>query len=92
MLFAYLWIDRAITLAYVNTSLDSEVRARGIITDLIESEWHDRCEDDIYKKLMIEVEKHPEKIIVLKKSNDGKEIYFDNFHFQFDNGKLKNLE
>ncbi|EGT0667908.1 hypothetical protein JAG28_003286 [Citrobacter werkmanii] len=90
--FAYLWIDRTITLAYVNASLDSEMRARTIITNIIEREWYGKYEGDIYRKLMIEVEKHPEDIIILKKNDDGKGIEFDSFHFQFDNGKLINIE
>lgn len=92
ILFAWLWIDRTITLAYVNASLDSEVRARNIITNLMESEWYGKDENYIYQKLRIEVKKRPEDIIILKKSDDGKGIDFDSFHFQFDNGKFKNIE
>lgn len=68
------------------------MRSREVITDLIESEWHEQYEGDIYQKLMMEVEKHPEKKIVLKKNDNGECIEFDDFHFHFNNGKLKSIE
>lgn len=92
MLFAYLWIDRSITLSYVYASLDSEVRARAIITEVIKRDWCGKPEDEVYHKLLMVIEKYQDETIVLKKSDDGKGIEFDNFHFQFDNGKLKNIE
>lgn len=60
---AYLWIDRSITLAYVNASVDSEVRTRIITTDLIESEWRGKSLNEVYQKLSTEVQKHPEQNI-----------------------------
>ena len=90
--FAYLWIDRLITLSYVYASLNSEVRARTIITEVIKRDWYGKSENEVYHKLSTAIEKYPGETIVLKKSDDGKGIEFDNFYFQFDNGKLKNIE
>ncbi|STQ74320.1 Imm58 family immunity protein [Hafnia alvei] len=86
---AYLWIDRSITLAYVNASVDSEIRTRIIITDLIESEWRGKSLNEIHQKPSTEVQKHPEKNIVLNKTE--KTIEFDELSFFFDNNRLKKL-
>lgn len=90
LFFAYLWIDRSITLSYVNASVESEIRARIIITDLIENEWYGKSSNEVYQKLSEEVNKHPEKNIVLKKTGSG--IDFDNFNFYFEADKLKKVE
>lgn len=84
---AYLWIYRSITLAYVNASVDSEVRNRIIITDLIENEWRGKSLNDIYKKLSAEVQRYPEKSIVLNKT--AKTIELDELSFHFENNRLK---
>ncbi len=86
----YLWIDRSVTLTYVNASLDSEVRSRGIITGIVENEWRGKSQSEIYRKLNMEVKKYPEKSIILKKTEKG--IDFDSIHFQFENGKLKKID
>lgn len=91
IIFLYLWIDRAVTLAYVNASLASEVRVRVIITGLIESEWNGKGEDEVYKKLMVEVNRHPEQVIILKNDNED-EIEFNNLLFRFVDGKLNKIE
>lgn len=88
--FIYLWIDSSITLAYVNASVDSEVRTRIIITDLIESEWRGKSLNEVYQKLSTEVQKHPEKNIVLNKTE--KTIEFDELSFFFEKNRLKKIE
>lgn len=86
----YLLIDRSITLSYVNSSMDSEVRSRVVITGLIKNEWYGKKEIEIYQKLKVEIERNPSMNIVMKKTEKG--IDFDNFSFNFENGKLKSIE
>lgn len=86
----YLLIDRSITLSYVNSSMDSEVRSRVVIAGLIKNEWYGKKESEIYQKLKVEIERNPSMNIVMKKTEKG--IDFDNFSFNFENGKLKSIE
>ncbi|QHM70617.1 Imm58 family immunity protein [Mixta intestinalis] len=88
--FAYLAIDSSITLTYINASMDSEVRARVILTDLIKNEWIGKSQSEIYDKLEAEAIKNPEKNIVLKKTE--KVIEYDNFNFHFEKGVLKDIQ
>jgi hypothetical protein len=88
---AYLWIDRSITLSYVNQSYETSNNIARNLTQLIESEWHGLSESVIRKKLENAAQRHSdEKILVKFDKNEGV-IWFEDSSFNFNNGYLSKI-
>lgn len=90
MVFAYLWIDRSITLAYVNQDVETSNNAMRHLELLLEGEWRGIPENNILQKLELAAARNPNKKILIKK--DGEVIWFDNIQFNFESGRFKKIE
>lgn len=89
-LFAYLWIDRSISLSYLNQSIDASNVALRRLEDLLGNEWSGMLEKSVLEKLQAEAVRHPNEKIVIKKENDV--IWFDEIRFSFEQGRLKKID
>ncbi|WP_170948543.1 Imm58 family immunity protein [Bordetella genomosp. 5] len=85
-LFAYLWIDRSITLTYVSASYDQDAAVRRQLKILLGVAWQGLPEKEVLQKLQVASEKLPAEKILLKKEEDV--IWFDQISFNFEDGKL----
>lgn len=90
MVFAYLWIDRSITLTYLNQDVETSNNAMRHLELLLEGEWHGMSENNILQKLELAAARSPNKKILIKK--DGKIIWFDNIQFNFESGRFEGIE
>lgn len=87
---AYLWIDRSITLSYVNQSLDASIDAGRHLNFLLMDEWIGMPENKILQKLTLNASHHPEEKILIKKDGDNV-IWYGQIRFEFEVGQLKKI-
>lgn len=87
--FAYLWIDRSITLSYVNHGADASSAAAHRMEALLANEWRGMPEGVVLEKLQAEAARQPSKSILVKKENGV--IWFDDTRFNFEAGRLKSV-
>ena len=88
-IFAYLWIDRSISLSYARQSADAESASIRKLERLLGVAWAGMTEDAVLKMLQAEAARHPAENIVVKKERDV--IWFDETRFNFEQGKLKSV-
>jgi len=86
LFFAYLWVDRSITLSYVSQSVASAEVSRKRLEGLLEMTWKGLPEEVVLEKLKAEAARHPMEHIVVKR--EGNIIFFDWTQFKFDMGRL----
>lgn len=86
VLFAYLWIDRSITLTYVSAGNVQDAAATRQLEMLLGFEWQGLTEKEVLQKLQIASEKLPTAKILQKKEESV--IWFDLIPFNFQDGKL----
>ena len=86
---AYLWIDRSITLSYVNQSADASNVATRHLEWLLGSAWSGMSENAVLEKLQLEATRHPNDSIIVKRE-DGV-IWFGETRFNFEHGRLKSI-
>ena len=86
--FAYLWIDRSVTLGYALQSVDSGSGAIRNLRRLLESSWGGLPESDVRAMLEAAAARYPDEIVL---KEDGGVIWFDNTRFIFEEGKLKSV-
>ena len=87
--FAYLWIDRSVTLSYVKQSADASEASIRSLERLLGAAWSGMSESAVLEKLQAEAARHPNEGIVVKKE-DGV-IWFDEIRFNFEQGRLKSV-
>lgn len=87
--FAYLWIDRSLTLSYVKQSVDASDASIQSLERLLGAAWSGMSESAVLDKLQAEAARHPNEGIVVKKE-DGV-IWFDDIRFNFEQGRLKSV-
>ncbi|WP_176456848.1 Imm58 family immunity protein [Bordetella genomosp. 5] len=85
-LFAYLWIDRSITLTYTSASFDLNAAVTRQLKVLLEVAWVGMPEDEVVQKLQAASERLPTKHSFIKKEENV--IWFNQVPFTFDDGKL----
>lgn len=90
VVLAYLWIDRSVTLAYVNQSIETNNNTMKRLEILLENEWVGMSEDKVLKKLKHVSEQYPAYKIIINK-DDGV-IWFDEVRFKFESGQLKSIQ
>lgn len=88
LVFAYLWIDRSISLTYAIQSADAGGAATRSLQRLLESSWSGMPESEVLAMLQTAADRFPSEIIV--KEQDGV-IWFDDTRFGFEDGKLKSV-
>jgi hypothetical protein len=84
-----LWIDRSITLSYVNQSVDAANASTRQLEWLLGSTWAGMSEKIVLEKLQAEVARHPNENIVVKREENI--IWFGETRFNFEQGRLKSL-
>lgn len=89
--FAYLWIDRSITLSYANASLRTSDDINTILVMLIQSEWRNLTRKEILEKLEAIRKSHSKEDIFIKEERDGS-VWFDGISFHFESGRFKSIE
>ncbi|MBB6580183.1 Imm58 family immunity protein [Ralstonia solanacearum] len=89
ILFAYLWIDRSISLSYARQGEDTAIETVGGLELILEREWLGLRESEVLLKLNAAAEKEVRRKIVVKKEGDA--IWFDEVRFNFDQGRLKSI-
>jgi hypothetical protein len=88
-LLAYLWIDRSISLGYLQQSYDTERSSVESLQKLVALEWKGLPEDQIKKKLEKAASQMPGRGVVVKK--EGSVIWFDQVAFNIKKGKLDTI-
>lgn len=86
--FAYLWIDRSITLAYLSQSADSQADEIRDLKLLLASEWQDMPREKIMLKLQFQAARNK---IIISEDHKNDAIWFDEVPFYFVSGKLKQI-
>jgi ABC-type multidrug transport system fused ATPase/permease subunit len=89
LLLAYLWIDRSISLSYMQQSYETERNSAETLQKLIASEWKGMPEAQVQKKLEQAAAQMPERAVVVKKEDDS--IWFDQVAFNIKQGKLESV-
>ena len=87
VVLAYLWIDRSITLSYANASVRTSESAVKNLGLLIEGEWRGLAKNQVFAKLKIVAQHHPQKDLIVKEDPDGS-IWFEEINFVFENDRL----
>ena len=87
--FAYLWIDRSISLGYARHSADASSDSARRLERLLASAWSGMPESTVLENLQAEAARHPNENIVVKK--EAETIWFDEIEFNFEHGKLQNV-
>lgn len=87
-IFAYLWIDRSVTLTYVEAGNRSTEQARDLAFALLAQEWSGLSEDEVLKRLNAEAARRPQDKILVKHEPIDHVIWFDSTRFEFQAGRL----
>lgn len=87
VVFAYYWIDRSISLAYVEQSAEDSARSNRNLELLLIAEWNGMPKSVVLRKLEQTAKRHPPGAIVIKEDRDGI-VWFEDTSFHFSNGKL----
>ncbi|AQW32370.1 Imm58 family immunity protein [Ralstonia syzygii subsp. celebesensis] len=89
VLFAYLWIDRSISLSYARQGEDTAIETVRGLELVIEHEWRGLPESEVLQKLNAVAAQGAGAKIVVKK--EGNVIWFDEVRFNLDEGRLKSI-
>lgn len=89
LVLAYLWIDRSISLSYMQQSYETERSSVEILQKLVASEWKDMPESQVQKKLEQVAAQMPRRNVVVKKEDES--IWFDQVAFNIKQGKLDSV-
>lgn len=87
--FAYMWVDRSISLSYANQSLSSSNAALNSIENLLGDSWKGMEKDTLVKRLQAEAAARPADSILVKEEKNV--IWFGDVRFNIENGFLKNI-
>ena len=85
---AYMWIDRSITLTYVDLSMQSTSRANELMRSLLQHEWAGLSDAEVLRRLNAEAARRPQENIFVKPEPDEHFIWFDSTQFVFQDGRL----
>ena len=89
LVLAYLWIDRSISLSYMQQAYETERSSVEILQKLVASEWKDMPESQVQKKLEQVAAQMPRRNVVVKRENES--IWFDQVAFNIKQGKLDSV-
>lgn len=88
LMFTYLWLDRSISLGYMEQAYSRERGAVVIFQELLRQEWGGLSEGEILKKLE-DLQKKLKSDVVLKQ--EGSVIFLENIEFHVKNGRLESV-
>lgn len=89
VVLTYLWIDKSISLSYLQQSYEAERQSVEILERLVASEWRGMTEDAVLKKLEEAASKTGRSPVVVKREGDV--IWFDQIRFNIERGKLSSV-
>lgn len=89
LVLAYLWIDRSISLTYMQQSYETERSSVESLQKLIASEWKGMPEAQLQMKLEQAAARMSERAVVVKKEDES--IWFDQVAFNIKQGKLDSI-
>lgn len=87
---AYLLIDRAISLSYLDASYQTTQQSHNRVVSLLESEWRGMPEKEVLARLQAAAAKQPKEDILVKKEDET--IWFDSVRFEFQSGRLVKIQ
>ena len=90
-IFAYLWIDRSVTLTYVEAGSRSTEQARDLSFALLAREWSGLSENEVLKRLNAEAARRPQDKILVKHEPLDRVIWFDSIRFEFQADRLAKI-
>jgi hypothetical protein len=90
--FAYLWIDRSITLSYVEASQQTTAAELRHLAQLLTREWAGLSRSTIEEKLTAEAARRASEGIIVKSDPNGNVLWFDNLRFIFEESRLQRIE
>lgn len=88
-LFAYLWIDRSLSLGYANQSLFQSNTSLQSLEQLLSNSWRGMPKQALLEKLRNEAEARPDMLNYVK--DEGSVVWFGEIRFNFENGRLANV-
>mgnify|MGYP002813822862 CR=1 FL=1 len=88
-MFAYLWIDRSISLGYAIQSTETANNAVRRLEGLLQENWRGLPEAEVLQKLQKAATRMPGPKVVVKRE-DGV-IWFDDVRFNFEQGLLSSV-
>jgi len=83
---AYLWIDRSISLSYLDQSYETANRSVNRLESLLEEDWHGMPEAQVLQRLQKAATRMPAPQPIVKKEDAV--IWFGDVRFNIDQGKL----
>lgn len=89
--FAYLWIDRSLSLTYMDASQRTTEQGYAQLAELVRQEWVGLPESEVLKRLQAAAAKHPQGNIVVKHDPSESVIWFGSTRFEFESGKLQSV-
>lgn len=87
--FIYLWIDRSISLSYLDQSYTATNRSMNRLERLLEADWRGLPEEQVLQRLQKATTSLPVPQPIVKKE-DGM-IWFDEVRFNFTQGRLASI-
>lgn len=90
-IFAYLWIDRSVTLTYAEAGSRSTEQARDLAFALLAHEWSGLSENEVLKRLNAETARRPQDRILVKHEPLDHVIWFDSIRFEFQTDRLAKI-
>ncbi|MBA9899114.1 MULTISPECIES: Imm58 family immunity protein [Burkholderiaceae] len=88
-LFAYLWIDRAISLGYANQSLSQSNTSLQSLERLLGNSWRGMSKQVLLEKLREEAGAQSDMLIYVE--DEGGVVWFGEIRFNIENGRLVNV-
>lgn len=89
-LFAYLWIDRAVSLGYANQSLSQSNTSLQSLERLLGNSWRGMSKQALLEKLREEAEAQSDMFIYVE--DEGDVVWFGEIRFNIKNGRLANVD
>jgi hypothetical protein len=89
--FAYLWLDRSISISYLDSSNRTTEQAYLRISALLEREWANLSEQEVLARLEAEAKRYPRDEILVKRDTSENVIWFNNTRFEFKSGRLAKI-
>ncbi len=89
-LFAYLWVDRSISLGYANQSLSQSNASLQSLEQLLSNSWHGMPKQVLLEKLRNQAEARPDALNYVK--DEGSVVWFGEIRFNLENDRLANID
>jgi hypothetical protein len=89
--FAYLWIDRSLSLSYLDAGQRTTEQGYAQLADLVWQEWVGLPESEVLKRLQAAAARHPPGSVVVKHDLSDGVIWFGSTRFEFQSGTLQSV-